>query len=144
MKAAVIVFPGSNCDRDVQVALRQSMGAEPLMDKAGSNGIAALAINDAYHIAALWPELERVAERGFVTFAFTAAMAYVAPAGGTKALYGTNPMGFSWPRKGQPPLVFDQAASSMARGEIMIRARDGQAVPETAGITIQSDRDVHL
>ena len=31
MKAAVIVFPGSNCDRDVQVALRQSMGCEPLM-----------------------------------------------------------------------------------------------------------------
>ncbi len=29
MKAAVIVFPGSNCDRDVQVALRQSMGAAP-------------------------------------------------------------------------------------------------------------------
>jgi phosphoribosylformylglycinamidine synthase len=31
MKAAVIVFPGSNCDRDVQVALRQSMGSEPIM-----------------------------------------------------------------------------------------------------------------
>ena len=31
MKAAVIVFPGSNCDRDVQVALRQSMDREPLM-----------------------------------------------------------------------------------------------------------------
>jgi len=31
MKAAVIVFPGSNCDRDVQVALRQSMGVEPVM-----------------------------------------------------------------------------------------------------------------
>jgi len=31
MKAAVIVFPGSNCDRDVQVALRQSMGREPVM-----------------------------------------------------------------------------------------------------------------
>ncbi len=31
MKAAVIVFPGSNCDRDIQVSLRQSMGAEPLM-----------------------------------------------------------------------------------------------------------------
>jgi len=31
MKAAVVVFPGSNCDRDVQVALRQAMGAEPLM-----------------------------------------------------------------------------------------------------------------
>ena len=31
MKAAVIVFPGSNCDRDVKVGLRQSMGSEPLM-----------------------------------------------------------------------------------------------------------------
>ncbi len=31
MKAAVIVFPGSNCDRDVQVALRQSMGSDPVM-----------------------------------------------------------------------------------------------------------------
>lgn len=31
MKAAVIVFPGSNCDRDVQVALTQSMGKPPHM-----------------------------------------------------------------------------------------------------------------
>ena len=31
MKAAVIVFPGSNCDRDVQVALRASIGNDPLM-----------------------------------------------------------------------------------------------------------------
>ena len=31
MKAAVIVFPGSNCDRDTQVALRASMGREPEM-----------------------------------------------------------------------------------------------------------------
>lgn len=31
MKAAVIVFPGSNCDRDVKVALAQSMGCEPFM-----------------------------------------------------------------------------------------------------------------
>ncbi len=29
MKAAIVVFPGSNCDRDVQVALGQSMGAAP-------------------------------------------------------------------------------------------------------------------
>ncbi|HVI50058.1 MAG TPA: phosphoribosylformylglycinamidine synthase subunit PurQ [Candidatus Sulfotelmatobacter sp.] len=31
MKAAVIVFPGSNCDRDVAVALEASMGRAPLM-----------------------------------------------------------------------------------------------------------------
>ncbi|MGE5504410.1 MAG: phosphoribosylformylglycinamidine synthase subunit PurQ [Actinomycetota bacterium] len=31
MKAAVIVFPGSNCDRDVAVALEASMGKKPAM-----------------------------------------------------------------------------------------------------------------
>ena len=31
MNAAVIVFPGSNCDRDVKVALAHSMGRAPLM-----------------------------------------------------------------------------------------------------------------
>ncbi len=31
MKAAVIVFPGSNCDRDLKVALSQSMGSQPAM-----------------------------------------------------------------------------------------------------------------
>lgn len=31
MKSAVIVFPGSNCDRDAQTALRQMTGEEPAM-----------------------------------------------------------------------------------------------------------------
>src|SRR5262249_4708343 len=31
MKAAVIVFPGSNCDRDVAVALEQASGQRPTM-----------------------------------------------------------------------------------------------------------------
>ncbi|MHA7859718.1 MAG: phosphoribosylformylglycinamidine synthase subunit PurQ [Henriciella sp.] len=31
MKTAVIVFPGSNCDRDAQVALREATGQDPTM-----------------------------------------------------------------------------------------------------------------
>jgi phosphoribosylformylglycinamidine synthase len=31
MQAGVVVFPGSNCDRDVAVALEQSMGRPPVM-----------------------------------------------------------------------------------------------------------------
>jgi len=31
MKSAIIVSPGSNCDRDVQVAIRQSAGTDPVM-----------------------------------------------------------------------------------------------------------------
>lgn len=41
MKSAVIVFPGSNCDRDVQVALRQVTGADPTMVWHGDSEMAA-------------------------------------------------------------------------------------------------------
>ena len=42
MKAAVIVFPGSNCDRDIQVALEASMGRAPLMVWHGDNELPAV------------------------------------------------------------------------------------------------------
>lgn len=105
-------------------------GATPLINKAEEQGIAALCINNIYHIAALWPEVERIAERGLAAFAFTAALPYVAPAGGKLPLYGTNPMAFGWPRKVHPPLVFDQASSMSARGEIQIHLRDGKRIPK--------------
>jgi phosphoribosylformylglycinamidine synthase len=40
VKAAVIVFPGSNCDRDVAVALEQSMGHPPIMAWHGDADLA--------------------------------------------------------------------------------------------------------
>ena len=106
-----------------------------LVALAREQGIAALAVTNTHHFAALWPETETLAERGLVGFAFVAAMSYVAPAGGTKPLYGTNQMSFAWPRDGgRPPLVFDQASSAIAHGEIMIHQRDGEPIPEGWGI----------
>ena len=39
MKASVIVFPGSNCDRDVQVALGASIGHAPVMIWHGDSNL---------------------------------------------------------------------------------------------------------
>ena len=39
MRAAVIVFPGSNCDRDLAVAFREVTGAETLMVWHGDSGL---------------------------------------------------------------------------------------------------------
>lgn len=105
-------------------------GLDPLQEKTKRHGIAALAIHNTFNIAALWPEVEALANEGLVAFAFTAANAYVAPAGGTKPLFGTNPMAFGFPRKDHPPLVFDQASSASARGEIQLHLRDGKPLPE--------------
>ena len=116
--------------------LALQLGLPALQEKAAKHGIAALAIHDTYNIAALWPEIEHLAERGFVAFAFTASNAYVAPAGGQKPVYGTNPMAFGFPRKDHPPLVFDQASSASARGEIQLHLRDGKVLPEGWAIDI--------
>ncbi len=110
--------------------LALQLSREPLIQMARSQGIAALCINNAYHVAALWPETEALAEQGLVAFAYTASMSAVAPSGGSKPLYGTNPMSFAWPRSGRPPLVFDQASSVTARGEIQLHLRDGKPIPE--------------
>jgi LDH2 family malate/lactate/ureidoglycolate dehydrogenase len=109
--------------------LALQVGRAPLVEKARQHGIAALAVTRIYHFAALWPEVEALAEEGLVALAFTAAMSYVAPAGGSKPLYGTNPMAFAWPRAGHPALVFDQASSASARGEIQLHLRDGSPIP---------------
>jgi len=108
-------------------------GRPLLVEAARSGGIAALALNHVVHFAALWPEVEALVEDGLVAFAFTANHAWVAPAGGTQPLFGTNPIAFGWPRPGAAPFVFDFATSTVARGEIELHRRAGQRVPTDWG-----------
>lgn len=107
---------------------------EPFAECARTQGIAALAIINTYHFSALWAEVEPLAAQGLCVFAFTAFKPAVAPAGGSKPLFGTNPMAFGWPRPGGNPVVFDQASAAMAKGEVMIAARDGHELPMGVGV----------
>ena len=114
--------------------LAQELAKAPLVEAARTNGIAMAALTNIHHFAALWPEVEMLAEEGLVGLAVTAAFPYVAPAGGREALFGTNPMAFAWPRPGGGVMSFDQAASTRARGDLMIAARDGHEVEEGCGL----------
>ncbi|MEO1331172.1 MAG: Ldh family oxidoreductase [Pseudomonadota bacterium] len=111
-------------------------GRSALIEAAKTQGIAALAIRDTHHFAALWPEVEALMAADLCGFAFTAATPMVAPAGGARPFFGTNPMGFGFPRDPEagPPPVFDQASAAMARGDVQIHARDGRPVPEGVGV----------
>ncbi|WP_448665138.1 Ldh family oxidoreductase [Sphingomonas sp. CJ20] len=114
-------------------------GMPLLVEKARANGIAALALNNVVHFAALWPEVEALAEQGLVALAFTPSHAWVAPAGGTRPVFGTNPIAFGWPRAGGNPFVFDFATSAVARGEIELHRREGRAVPDDWGYDAQGN-----
>jgi delta1-piperideine-2-carboxylate reductase len=114
------------------LALERSLPT--LAEAAMREGIAALAIRNTFHFAALWHETEALAEQGLCALACVNYAAVVAPHGGTQALFGTNPISFAWPRPGGTPVVFDMATSAMARGDIQIAARDGQPVPTGVGL----------
>jgi LDH2 family malate/lactate/ureidoglycolate dehydrogenase len=113
------------------------MGLPLLVESARTNGIAALAVTNAVHFAALWPEVEAVVAHGLVALAMTPSHAWVAPAGGTRPLFGTNPIAFGWPRPDGAPFVFDFATSAVARGEIELKRRAGAPVPEDWGYDAQ-------
>lgn len=114
--------------------LALEIGLPALAECARDQGIAVLGLVNIHHFAALWPEVETLALEGLCGMAFTQAAPMVAPAGGTKPLFGTNPMAFSWPRPGKDPFVFDQASAAMARGDVQIHKRDGKPVPIGVGI----------
>ena len=115
--------------------LAHQYGVEKLIKAAQKFGMAGLAIQRCHHFAALWPEVERISEHGLVGLTSVSYTPAVAPSGGTTALFGTNPMAFSWPRPGKNPIVFDMATASMAKGEIQIAARDGHPVPLGTGLS---------
>ena len=127
---AVIQIDGNGCF----APLAQVVGLPLLADATAKIGIAALSLVGIHHFAALWPETEYLADRGFVGLACTAYMPMVAPAGSKEALFGTNPISFAWPRPGHGPVVYDMATAAMAMGDVQIAARDGHDVPPGTGL----------
>lgn len=114
-------------------------GASLLRSKARLQGIAALAIGNSHHFAALWPDIEPFAEEGFVAMAFVNARSRIAPWGARKKFLGTNPMAFACPRPGGLPLVWDQASSVIAQGEVLHAANQGHALAEGIGLDSAGD-----
>lgn len=111
--------------------------AEALVAKTRANGIALCAIRNSHHFSALWPDVEPFARQGFIAIEMVNSMASVVPFGGHSKLYGTNPLGFAAPRLNGEPLVFDQASSAIAQGDVQIAAREGHMLAEGIGV----DRD---
>jgi delta1-piperideine-2-carboxylate reductase len=109
-------------------------GVPALAKAAKELGAAVMAITRTHHFAALWPETEALATHGVIGMACVCYLPTVAPAGGSKPLYGTNPISFAWPRPGKSPIVVDMATAAMAQGEVQIAAREGYSVPLGTGL----------
>lgn len=107
---------------------------EELITMARENGIAAFTCHNCHHLAGLRFDTEPLAEAGLVAIGVVNSLSMVVPHGGTKPAFGTNPMSFACPRKGQAPIVWDQAASAIALMDVRMAAAEGHELPIPAGL----------
>lgn len=92
-------------------------------------GIAAAGIRRSHHAGSLGLVTERLAEAGLVALMLANTPSAMAPWGGRRGLFGTNPIAFAAPRQGSPPIVVDLALSEGARGKILAAAQSGEPIP---------------
>ena len=112
-----LAFPA--CELAIQTAIAA----------AKAHGIGAASVTNSYHFGAAIYHLEAVANAGMIGLAFSNSPAAIAPWGGGRPLFGTNPIAAIFPREGADPLAIDLALSEVARGKLMVAAKDGKAIP---------------
>ncbi len=101
-----------------------------LAEMAPRQGIAMAGINHSGHSGAIGLHVEKLAERGLVGMMFANAPASIAPWGGRRAVFGTNPIAFAAPRSGSEPIVVDLSVAKVARGKILAAEQRGESIPE--------------
>jgi (2R)-3-sulfolactate dehydrogenase (NADP+) len=107
-----------------------NLAVEEVAARAVAHGIAFAGITNSHHSGAMGLPVAALARRGLVALAFTNSPAAMPVPGGRRALMGTNPVAAAFPRRGADPLVVDMALSEVARGKIMVAAKEGRPIPE--------------
>ena len=109
-------------------AIDLALAALPQMTRG--NGVTSAGITHSHHCGVLGHAVERLAGEGLVALMFANTPAAIAPWGGTKPVFGTNPVAFACPLPGKPPIVVDLSLSKVARGNILAAKQKGEPIPE--------------
>jgi (2R)-3-sulfolactate dehydrogenase (NADP+) len=96
---------------------------------AQSNGIAFAGVMRSHHCGVVVDLLRAVADVGMVGLGFANSPAAMSAAGGRHPIFGTNPIASIFPRRDQTPLLIDLSLSEVARGKIMVAAKEGRTIP---------------
>lgn len=97
---------------------------------APETGVAAAGIARSHHCGVAGHHVERLARKGLVALMVANTPEAIAPWGGSKPVFGTNPIAFSAPVDGAQPVVVDLSLSKVARGHVLKAKQDGRPIPE--------------
>lgn len=107
-----------------------NLAIEALTELTRETGVAAVSIANSNHSGVAAHHVEPLANAGLIGLSFGNTPQAIAPWGGSKGLFGTNPIAFAAPRRKRPPLVIDMSLSKVARGKINEAVQKGEAIPE--------------
>ena len=106
-----------------------SLAISEITNACKKYGIAAASISRSHHFGQAGRHVEKLAERGLIGLMFGNTPKAIPPWGGSKALFGTNPIAFSSPREDAAPLVVDLSLSKVARGKVMVANQQNEKIP---------------
>lgn len=111
-----------------QVAAIKAM--DLCIEKAKKFGIGSVGVKDSNNFGAAGFIGEHAAKAGMIGIILSNSGPAIAPTGGSKAIFGTNPICVSFPGiKEHYPIIFDMACSKAARGKIRLAAKNGEKIP---------------
>ena len=122
--AAVLIDAGTGlafpaCDLAIQTAIAT----------ARELGVCFAGVTNSHHAGVMVDHLRPVAAAGMVAIAFANSPAAMPAAGGRHPVFGTNPVAAIFPRRDADPLMIDLSLSEVARGKLMVAAKDGKSIP---------------
>jgi (2R)-3-sulfolactate dehydrogenase (NADP+) len=122
--AALLVDAGQGLAFEAcELAVREALTV------AREMGVCFVGVSNSHHCGVLVDHLRPVAQAGLVGLAFANSPAAMPVAGGRHAVMGTNPIAAIFPRQGHDPLMIDLSLSEVARGKLMVAAKEGRSIP---------------
>ncbi|MDQ3911725.1 MAG: Ldh family oxidoreductase [Actinomycetota bacterium] len=100
------------------------------MPVARETGISSVAVRNSNHFGTAAYYCQMACREGIVLIAMTNSPPGIAPWGGKRAYFGTNPIAFGFPTRQKPPVIVDMSSSVVARGRIIFAAKQGLPIPE--------------
>lgn len=105
-------------------------GIEMALPIVRETGVMAISVGNSHHCGVMGHFVESLARQNVLALAFSNSPGAIAPWGGKRGVFGTNPIALACPRRDQEPLVIDLAVSVVARGKIMQAANRNETIPE--------------
>jgi (2R)-3-sulfolactate dehydrogenase (NADP+) len=106
-----------------------ALAIEEAIRRAREFGVAFVGVTNSHHFGVAAYHLEPVGAAGLVGLALGNSPAAMPAAGGARPIFGTNPIAAIFPRAEGKPLLIDLSLSAVARGKLMIAAKQGKPIP---------------